>query len=582
MPLYIFPFIFDQISGPNNFAILIPNKEILDLCKVDYLPIIILLGDFHEDIDITSMCNDSEKEIATYIPLWFRSLDMLASENCPIDYFLESFFHPKLLNESLSKLEPYYLHDKHSINLINEEGFSPMNMIQQLHINCFSTTTTGQNKCITSNIRYHFTDIRLDREYQNLSNEDIERVHIMRHLLNENLPTKELFTQATTLLNEAQTNKKGYPKYFIPINKTDNQVKSSSEHEASQYHATFENVLIEALNRIINGFNINILGFLEEFYDKEILDLYIAALTNPKEFIKICCDIPEFKTQSMLGKQMINKTTNELNQSYIQLLSEYNLYCHKRILSKNKYFNSFVEICKLINENYGLFYASGRIKLKKEEGSLRTLTESKIKKIFQTCDLDKIITDITLPLMDMYFLFRSWKQIPKPCLSIYNAGSIHTSTLYGFLTKKYYNSYFGAGNRIDNNITKTHVLKHQLSTEFKSIVKGKLEEKKRCITIQKNIDLYELIIINLQSQQESLKSFLDKKTKMLNRFNVLKFDLFKQIIEGYPISEEDYKDRINKYNNSISKNDTIIDSDSLSLGLTSIRIFDEYKSKRIV
>ena len=36
MPLTIYPFEFKQISGPNNFAVLSPNKELLKLCKVDY------------------------------------------------------------------------------------------------------------------------------------------------------------------------------------------------------------------------------------------------------------------------------------------------------------------------------------------------------------------------------------------------------------------------------------------------------------------------------------------------------------------------------------------------------------------
>ena len=184
--------------------------------------------------------------------------------------------------------------------------------------------------------------------------------------------------------------------------------------------------------------------------------------------------------------------------------------------------------------------------------------------------------------MDMYFLFRSWKQSPKPCLSVYNAGGIHTSTLYEFLTtnNSYYTSYFGTGVRIDNDISKTTNFTHQLTSDLKSVVKGKQDKKIRCITIQKNIDLYNLIKSNLQTYSNGLKAFNDKETKMLTRFNVLGHELFKRMLEGYPITEQEYKDKLVEYNRLKDKNNPSLDINSL--GLTSIKIFDEYKSKRTI
>ena len=69
-----------------------------------------------------------------------------------------------------------------------------------------------------------------------------------------------------------------------------------------------------------------------------------------------------------------------------------------------------------------------------------------------------------------------------------------------------------------------------------------------------------------------LKHLMIKKQKC--------YELFKRMLEGYPITEQEYKDKLVEYNRLKDKNNPSLDINSL--GLTSIKIFDEYKSKRTI
>jgi len=90
MPLTISNIPISKLSGPLNFAILVPKQEILEKLNRTHLPVIMLLGDLHEDIDINKMCQEHKEELATFVPFWFRLLDTLASKGCSVDYFIDT------------------------------------------------------------------------------------------------------------------------------------------------------------------------------------------------------------------------------------------------------------------------------------------------------------------------------------------------------------------------------------------------------------------------------------------------------------------------------------------------------------
>lgn len=135
-----------RLSGPVSFTVLIPTKECFTFLKKNNTSILLLLGDEHfsdeevcEDFDSISTINDN----------WFRLLDMISSEQYPLDYYIEISLQYKKLNfsEEYRKLIKEKLKNNKTV----------MYYIISKHIECFLNQPTS---CFTKNIRYHAVDIR--------------------------------------------------------------------------------------------------------------------------------------------------------------------------------------------------------------------------------------------------------------------------------------------------------------------------------------------------------------------------------------------------------------------------------------
>ena len=150
MPVTIGGLQLEFLSGPVSFDVLIPKNE--------KFPKIMLLGDVHE-VKIQETCSNAQVtgvNISTITPAWYRLLDSLGIR---IDYFVETFFEPSLIND------PYYIKDDVYSSLLMSNNQQVMSWIARNYIPCFSEL--GSNKCITSNIKYHFADIRLGHASSN-------------------------------------------------------------------------------------------------------------------------------------------------------------------------------------------------------------------------------------------------------------------------------------------------------------------------------------------------------------------------------------------------------------------------------
>ena len=579
MPLAIHSFSFKYLSGPTNFALLVPKKEILDNIGLTYVPIIMLLGDTHRDLDPSEVCTDNLNDIATYVPFWFRLLDMIASEGCPVDYFLESFFPPKIFNSLAKDDNYYYLNDKRSLALFRDKTFSPMNIMQELHASCFSTTEYGKNKCITSNIRYHFTDLRLDREYINLSEEDKQKVHIMYQKMHENLPLRTAFEEAKAHLD----NKEAFQGYYIPLLYSEQELEGFetpiSIKGATIYYGTFEHHLIHALHRCIGSFNISFGSLRTTFHDTDCLQLLHDILNTPENFIPTIMNMEQFKTQSLLGKQMLDKSNKEeLYGPYKKLFKEYFEFYYEHIIRQNP---QFMRIRQVVNRFYKhrhlLSILYKREPTRKEKDEIQDV-EDKIEEIQDRYAYDSIggkdlITDITMPFIDLYFLFRSWKQSPMSCLSVFNAGALHTHTLANFLKDKYYTLVYAAGDSFDSMKVTTINYKHKRE-EGKIVLKADESKLSLCIPILKKIDLVALIQANMEKHPDMLRIFNDKVQVVHDREAVLGSELFAHMLNGFTISSENILAKQSEYK---EKYGHVPD-----LRLSHVVLPEEYKAKRTI
>ena len=552
MPLTIFGYEIEKLSGPTNFALIVPTDTLLHTLGVSYVPVIMLMGDLHDDIDITLSCQDSKDELATYVPFWFRLLDAMASQECPIDYFIESFFHPKLLN-AINNPEgiPYYLNDKRKYFLFNDSDISPMNIMQNFYVNCFSTTTYGKSNCITSNIRYHFTDVRLDVTYQNVSDDDRETLYIMRHLLHKNLPSRDIFVEAQKY---SQPTKRVYSEYFLPTMYRDKaQDFDTDEPIPTNHHATFENEYVFMLEAVLNQDFITFRACTHEFYGTEILKVLHMALTQPEAFIKYIVSIPQFMSHSMLGKQMITNRgeLHVIDVKLVHILVEYYEFCYTHIIQKNNYYTKVVKVLQILRDNYSTFiilYTRKMKKKDKKDESIREQIRDLEEEINDLCtNANHLITDLTIPFMDMYFLFRSWKQTSIPCLSIYNAGAIHTASLWKFLIAKYYIPIVGTGKHMDGQNQIDTMLKHHKTPQSKPTISKVKVKRERCLLITPQVNLIDLISKNLQAAPNALLAFTNKGTLMNTRLSVLGPDLLRSVLDGYPLSHQVIESKLSEY-----------------------------------
>ena len=139
----------DKLSGPVSVAVLTPTSKAISSTRRK-LPVFLLLGDYHKSF--ANMCETTNQIYpSTMSKNWYNLLDSVASKEQPIDYFVESAYVLKILNQY------------NMFSLMLKEGYekptSVMSYFYKNYLWCFSADPK-LNHCFTKNIRYHFADIR--------------------------------------------------------------------------------------------------------------------------------------------------------------------------------------------------------------------------------------------------------------------------------------------------------------------------------------------------------------------------------------------------------------------------------------
>ena len=87
----------DKLSGPVSVAVLTPTSKAISSTRRK-LPVFLLLGDYHKSF--ANMCETTNQIYpSTMSKNWYNLLDSVASKEQPSDYFVESAYVLKILNQ---------------------------------------------------------------------------------------------------------------------------------------------------------------------------------------------------------------------------------------------------------------------------------------------------------------------------------------------------------------------------------------------------------------------------------------------------------------------------------------------------
>ena len=398
----------DKLSGPTSVAILTPTTKTKYLTGRN-LPVFLFLGDSHNSFQ--NMCTDiNHDEIIadTMSKNWYNLLDSVASKEQPIDYFVESAYVLKIINQynmfSLMWNEETNEHKPKSV----------MRYFDKNYLWCFASDPK-LNHCFTKHIRYHFADIRKNRDS----------------------------FQSLTIGDDSEFGN-------FDINEDTEISENDIEYLLSQmFHSNFEKtpyIPYEAWLR--SGLSYALLTHrILKIGDKNMIDLLLLSTKSFSDFAQEYFDEsdPYFLKYSQVYKQ--SKKCN-IEQLYGRPLKQFVIHYfkvrEKKIKSsiKSDLFEKTREtIIRIIKEN-----KETKIKYIKDSFQYATITEIYFRDMYKgdeaSC-IERWISWLCSPFMDLYFLLRSWKTIEhKPnrlnqpsWLTIFQAGSSHIETLISFLVE---------------------------------------------------------------------------------------------------------------------------------------------------
>ena len=153
--------IINRLSGPCSFRLFTP--------KYKHLPVIICLGDLHHTITgmcETCVCHSLEDCCyKSFDPTFLRHLDSLSSSEQPLDIYIETFLN----QTNQAQLNPYKIAELQKQQLEDNKRIDQQLYSMKLnYLPCMVSYREGDLKqvssqrCPTSNIRWHFSDPRVN------------------------------------------------------------------------------------------------------------------------------------------------------------------------------------------------------------------------------------------------------------------------------------------------------------------------------------------------------------------------------------------------------------------------------------
>ena len=377
MSLTIGGITINNLSGPSSFGFIRPTEKFYNKLMIDSVPLQLLIGDTHGSL--SNICTETTNSISVISNTWYNLIDSLGTKESPIDYYIETFYTPKDLNNS--ELKEYHTlsynlqqkgYSKEEIREYNKS--TAMFYIPNNYIYCFSKNVHEEHKieknpniCPTKNIRYHFVDTRVS----NTS------------------PSSELY---------------------------------------------YEMEIFNSLLKIVNDISLDeYLVSGSKYKSKEIL---LIAAEDIVKFAEIVYDTqnPHFISNSLIYKQTINFI--KLRQKYSNPIKYDNIFRSIFI----EYYKSlkFPNILRDVLEYPELIK---QYDLSTIIDNTFDNSSNNIKTKFNTVlrNLKSFILVITAPFLDIYYLFRMLKPVENPSkLCVLHAGSYHINRIINFLFESNY------------------------------------------------------------------------------------------------------------------------------------------------
>ena len=171
MPLKIAGINIDELSGPISLGYCEPTEKFEKEIGIK-LPALLLLGDKHDSVELQCDINENAYEqsiknsndkltVGLMSPGWYRLLDTISSSESPIDYYIETFYPVKELQNA------DHLNKKWGEPLLIESNKHVMLYLIDKYLSCFTKeeVTLKSDNCCTQKIRYHMVDIRYNMSY---------------------------------------------------------------------------------------------------------------------------------------------------------------------------------------------------------------------------------------------------------------------------------------------------------------------------------------------------------------------------------------------------------------------------------
>ncbi len=408
-----------EIGGPVSFSIIEPISlpQGFNTCPI------MLLGDHHNCFE--NVC-ESTKAIHTNTTLWFRLLDSIGTKEHPVQYYIESYFDEDLLTD------PYYFREENIKRLLNSGEKTYMSYIMRYHPSCFAPKNSENFNCITSNINYIMSDLRLPTNYVNLKNTHKSILKIQSENILNNMVKLDYKKDASKEMIKRYFGKSTFNDRMIKeLNDIRNYSYPNYESQLCFMLSSYDMIIFEK-TKWINNFKIN---------SKKLFRLFIY-----EKFDIIFDMIFDMSNPYLIKYSKVYNVMNNLNQINWcrKLFKDYFIYfCKNCLLDKDtleliEFMIDNIESDRNIRTKYAIYSSRiSSIDHVKDE-SLESSYNFK-KKYYDTYypNLCNLMADIILaPFNDMYMLFHSWNT--KSSLNVYNAGFKHVKLLHDFLVQNLY------------------------------------------------------------------------------------------------------------------------------------------------
>ena len=494
------------LGGPDYLRIIEPTEQLSTLCKSEapthHFPPLLIIGDDRKFTcsDVPDCLNDNITCLSTMSPVWFRLLDTLAFENQQVDYFLEANIYFKYINDTNLLSD-----DEKSITAFNIAN-SPLTYIPNYHPQCFKSK--DKDLCMTQNVRYHVCDVRMYSDYVNYSPDHAITNLLVRYT---NMSETEAHGIAKSWFGNPDNALHILTKYKIPSTEMD-----------LPYYPYFESYLHYVMKKCLGLSRTRYKGGMD-FFGQSGISLWQDFFASPSKFIKSLINHPKFTTHSIIMKQLRQHSFDA--KKVKKLFAEFFLY--------------YLSVCQIDDRNKSIVlkgisnYSGDLNEYHRNKSSLRVSDNKKsiydkFEEYEEACD--DLCINIFMAFTDFYMWVRSTKDsiANTSVLTVFNAGSNHTTFLSQFMVNKgFYKHHYQGGNE-NKNCYPTVPVRLHINRPLKYVVQI------RCIKFVEDFSIDEMVYEKYDDPVVE-----DHHGLISTRLTILGRKRYLQMLRGKPFSENE-------------------------------------------